>query len=100
MPKPASLMIAIGLPGPHGGDEDNLDRENHKAGNGKGELATQVIHCIVNALDSGGPSAVRDLRTLADCFSAMADAFMDGDNDALGQAAHDAADGLHELLTT
>jgi hypothetical protein len=97
MPKPAALMIAIGLP--HGRDEDSLDRE--KAGNddSDGDRATQTICDIARALQEGGPSAVRDLRTLAGCLEEMADAVMERDSDAFEQSASDAADGLHELLT-
>jgi hypothetical protein len=91
------FTIAIALPGPHGRDED-FGREGHKDGNGKGELATQTICGIARALQEGGPSAVRDLRTLAGCLEEMADAVMERDGDAFEQAASDAVDGLHELL--
>jgi hypothetical protein len=93
MPKPAALMIAIGLPGPHG--QEGCSNGNDDS---DGDRATQTICDIARALQQGGPSAVRDLRTFAQCLEEMADAAMERDGDAFEQAASDAVDGLHELL--
>jgi len=92
MPR-AGFTIAIALPG-HGQDDCSNGDDDNGA-----DLATQVIRSVVHALNEGGPSAVRDLKTLAQCLEEMADAVMDRDGDAFEQAASDAADGLHELLT-
>jgi len=97
MPRPG-FTIAIALPGSHGADEDNLDREGHKAGNGKGDLATQTVSGIARALQEGGPSSVRDLRGVCEAFEDMCNAILDRDGDAFEHAASGAVDGLRELL--
>jgi hypothetical protein len=98
MPKPASLMIAIGLPhGGEGPDEDSLNREQD--GNGDdGDLATEAVMNIVRNLQEGKASAVRELRAFTAALEALCDAFMDRDYHAVGEAASDARDVLHVML--
>src|SRR5262249_45665531 len=99
MAKPPSLMIAIGLPGHHGeqADEDNLNREQD--GEGGDDLATEAIMSIVNRLHHGKASAVRDLRAFTAALEALCEAFMARDYHAVGDAASDARDALHDLIS-
>jgi hypothetical protein len=97
MPKPASLMIAIGLPHAEGQDEDHLDREQD--GNGDdGDLATEAVMNIVRNLQHGKASAVRELRAFTAALEALCDAFMERDYHAVGEAASDARDVLNVML--
>jgi hypothetical protein len=94
-------MIAIGLPGPHGGegpgqDEDNLDRE--QGGDGDGDIAEQAIMGIVECLNDRGPGAVARIRQYARGLEAMADAYMERDDQALEDAAADAYQALSKLI--
>jgi hypothetical protein len=97
MPKPASLMIAIGLPHGEGQDEDSLDRE--RDGNGDdGDLATEAVMNIVRNLQDGKAAAVRELRAFTGALEALCDAFMERDYHAVGDAASDARDALNAML--
>ena len=96
MPKPASLMIAIGLPHAEGQDEDSLDREQD--GNGDDDLATEAVMSIVRNLQHGKASAVRELRAFTAALEALCDAFMSRDYHAVGDAASDARDVLNVML--
>jgi hypothetical protein len=98
MPKPTSLMIAIGLPGPHGAqDEDSLNREQDGGGEDN-DIATEAIVSIVHNLHRGGPSAVRDLRKFTAALEAMCEAFMARDRKGLEDAASDARDALEGMI--
>src|SRR5262245_64355698 len=81
MRRPASIMIAVGMPGPHGGeqdgDEDNLQRE--REGNGR-DIAEEGICGIAETLVRGGPPAIRAVRLLARGLEDMAQAAMKKDN--------------------
>jgi hypothetical protein len=96
MPKPASLMIAIGLPHAEGQDEDQLDREQD--GNGDDDLATEAVMSIVRNLQHGKAAAVRELRAFTGALEALCDAFMERDYHAVGDAASDARDALNAML--
>src|SRR5262249_17380162 len=100
MRKPPSLMIAIGLPHPHGEqDEDGLDRERDDGGGGDDrDIATEAIVSIVNHLKDSKASAVRDIRRFADSLYELCDAFMERDYHRVGEAASEARDALHELV--
>ena len=99
MPKPASLMIAIGLPGHQGEqDEDGLDREREDDG-GDGDLATEAVLGILDGLKQGKAAAVRNLRAFTSALEAMCDAFMERDYHAVGDAADAARDALHEMIS-
>jgi hypothetical protein len=100
MPKPTSLMIAIGMPHAEGQDEDSLNRE--QAGGDGGEdndIATEAIVSIVHNLHRGGPSAVRDLRKFTAALEAMCEAFMARDRKGFEDAASDARDALEDLIS-
>src|SRR5262245_30780633 len=98
MPKP-SLMIAIGLPGPHGeqDDEDHLQRERDDGNGDDGDFATEAIVSIVRNLERGKASAVRDLRKFTAALEDLCDAFMDRDYHAVGDAASYARDALYDI---
>ena len=99
MRKPASLMIAIGLPGPHGNegqDEDSLNREQD-GGNGD-DIASEAIVNIVHNLHRGGPLAIRRVRLLARGLEDLCQAVMKKDDYALEEAAADARDALNNLI--
>ena len=103
MPKPTSIMIAFGLPGPHGDqDEDNLQREDHsddeRSQDGDGDIVEQGIMGILQCLHDRGPGAVRQVRLYAQALEAMADAHMSRDDQALEEAAADAYRALHQLV--
>jgi hypothetical protein len=94
-------MIAIGLPGPHGGegpgqDEDTLDREQDN--DGDGDLAARRIMHLVRLLNDRGPGAVARIRQYARGLEAMADAYMERDDQALEDAAADAYQALSKLI--
>jgi hypothetical protein len=95
MPKPASLMIAIGLPHGEAQDEDSLDREQD---GDDGDLATEAVMSIVRNLQHGKAAAVRELRAFTGALEALCDAFMDRDYHAVGDAASDARDALNAML--
>jgi hypothetical protein len=95
MPKPASLMIAIGLPHGEAQDEDSLDREQD---GDDGDLATEAVMSIVRNLQHGKAAAVRELRAFTGALEALCDAFMDRDYHAVGEAASDARDVLNVML--
>ena len=94
-------MIAIGLPGHHGEqqDEDSLNREQDGNGEGDDDIATEAIVSIVRHLEVGKASAVRTLRTFTAALEDMCDAFMDRDYHAVGDAADAARDALHNLIS-
>src|SRR5215475_11056113 len=96
MRKP-NLMIAIGLPGPHGEDEDALDREQD--GNGDDDIATEAILSIVNQLKDRKASAVRDIRAFTAALEALCEDFMQKDQRGFEDAASDARDALHNLIS-
>ena len=97
MPKPASLMIAIGLPHGEAQDEDSLDREGH---GGKGDdIATEAIVQIVRNLHEGGPSAVRDLRRFTLALEGICEAYMAKDSHGVEEAASEAVDVLNDMLS-
>src|SRR5215831_12360055 len=100
MPKPPSLMIAIGLPGHHGeqADEDSLKRE-HSDDGGDDDLATEAVMSILDDLKTRKASAVRDLRLYIDALAELCDAFMDRDYHRVGEAASEARDALHEIIS-
>src|SRR5262245_38766553 len=97
MPRP-SFMIAIGLPNPHGSDEDSLDRERNNNGD-NGDIAEQAIMGIVECLNDRGPGAVARIRQYARALEAMADAHMERDDHALEDAAADAYEALSKLIS-
>jgi len=97
MRKP-TLMIAVGMPGPHGNDdEDDLNREQD--GNGDSDVATEAIMSIVNHLKDSKASAVRDIRAFTAALEDLCQAFMDKDYHAVGDAADAARDALHNLIS-
>ena len=79
-------MIAIGLPGHYGGDEDALDRERDDDG-GDDDLATEAVMSILDDLKSRKASAVRDLRLYIDALAELCDAFVQRDFHRVGEAA-------------
>jgi len=93
-------MIAIGLPHPHGEqDEDGLDRERDDGGGGDdSDIATEAIVSVVNHLKDSKASAVRDIRAFTAALEALCDAFMARDYHAVGDAADAARDALHQLI--
>jgi len=99
MARPTTLMIAVGLGRPHGDaqDEDGLDR---KRDNGGGDdVATEAIASIVDRLKHSKASAVRDIRLFADALAELCDAFMARDYHRVGDAASEARDRLHDLIS-
>jgi hypothetical protein len=97
MAKPPSLMIAIGLPGRHGeDDEDQLDREQD--GNGKQDIVEEAICSIAERLIRDGPPMIRAVRLLARAYEDMAQAAMKKDHHALGEAAADACDAMRSVI--
>src|SRR5258708_6409342 len=101
MPPKPTLMISVGIPSAHGGaqDEDSLDREQD--GNGDdGDLGAEAIVSIVHHLQHGKASAVRDIRAFTAALDALCAAFMDRDYHAVGDAASDARDALHDLISS
>src|SRR5262245_7126281 len=98
MPKPTSIMIAVGMPGHHGEqDEDSLNRERDD-GDGNDDIATEAIVSIIHRLHDGKASAVRDVRLFADALAELCDAFMKHDRQRFEEAAHEAHDALSELI--
>jgi hypothetical protein len=94
--KPASLMIAIGLPGLHGQDEDNLNREQD---NGGEKDATEEAICgIAETLIRDGPPAIRAVRLLARGLEDMAQAVKAKDHAALEEAAAMACDAMRSVI--
>ena len=93
-------MIAIGLPNPHGEqDEDSLQRE-HDDDEGKSDLATEAVMSILDDLKTRKAAAVRDLRLYIDALAELCDAFMDRDYHRVGEAASEARDALHEIISS
>jgi hypothetical protein len=93
-------MIAIGLPGHHGeqqDDEDQLQREQGGEDSGD-DIATEAICSIVHNLHRGGPSAVRDLRKFTSALEDMCSTFMERDRKGFEDAASDARDALENLI--
>ena len=99
--KPPSLMIAIGLPTHHGEqqDEDGLDRE-HDDDDGESDLATEAVTSIFDDLKTRKASAVRDLRAYTAALEDLCAAFMDRDYHRVGEAASDARDALHAIISS
>jgi len=97
-----TLMIAVGMPGPHGdGDEDQLDRErDDDGGDDDSDLATEAVMSILDDLKTRKASAVRNLRAYTAALEEMCDAFMDRDYHRVGEAASDARDALHEIISS
>jgi len=94
-----TLTIAVGIPGPHGNDdEDDLNRE-HDDGGDNSDLATDAIMSIVNHLKDSKASAVRDIRAFTAALEDLCQAFMDKDYHAVGDAADAARDALHNLIS-
>jgi hypothetical protein len=92
-------MIAVGLPGPHGEqDEDGLERERDD--DGESDLATEAITSILDDLKTRKASAVRDLRLYIDALAELCEAFMDRDYHRVGDAASEARDALHEIISS
>jgi len=101
MSKPPTLMIAVGMPGPHGNDdEDQLDREQNGGEGDDGDLATEAVMSILDDLKTRKASAVRNLRAYTAALEEMCDAFMDRDYHRVGEAASDARDALHEIISS
>jgi hypothetical protein len=106
MHKPPGFMVMIGLR-PHQlaseQDEDNLDREHDQRDQedhgGDEDLATEAVVSIVRNLHEGGPSAVRDLRLFIKALQAITDAFMAHDQAGLEDAASEACDVLHNMMS-
>ena len=96
-----TLMIAVGMPGPHGNDddEDGLDRERDD-GDDDSDIATEAICSIVNHLKDNKASAVRDIRAFTAALEDLCDAFMNRDYHRVGEAASDARDALHEIISS
>jgi hypothetical protein len=96
------LTIAIGLPGHHGeaSDEDQLDRERDDDGDEDSDLATEAVMSILDDLKTRKASAVRNLRAYTAALEEMCDAFMDRDYHRVGEAASDARDALHEIISS
>lgn|SRR5262245_24187244 len=93
-----SIMLAIGLPHPNGGDEDALDRERNGNNGGDSDIAIEAICSIVHTLHQEGPSAIKKLRAFTDALGDMCQAYMDRDSQGLEDAAHDAATALRNLI--
>lgn len=105
MHKPPGFMVMIGLR-PHQlaseHDEDNPDREHDQhqdQGGDEDDLASEAIVSIVRNLHEGGPSAVRDLRLFIKALQAITDAFMAHDQAGLEDAASEACDVLHNMMS-
>jgi hypothetical protein len=97
MPKPASLMIAIGLPHGEGAqDEDGLDREHD--GNGGKDIVEEAVCSIAERLVRDGAPAIRQVRLVARAYEDMAQAALKKDHHALADAAADACDALRGLI--
>jgi hypothetical protein len=79
MRKPASIMIAVGMPSAHGeDDEDHLNREQDgDDGAEDSDLATEAVMSILDDLKTRKASAVRNLRAYTAALEEMCDAFMD-----------------------
>jgi len=101
MPKP-TLMISVGIPSAHGEaqDEDSLDRERDGDGDEDSDLATEAVMSILDDLKTRKASAVRNLRAYTAALEEMCDAFMDRDYHRVGEAASDARDALHEIISS
>ena len=96
-----TLMIAVGMPSAHGNDEDQLDREqDDDGGDDDSDLATEAVMSILDDLKTRKASAVRDLRAYTAALEEMCDAFMDRDYHRVGEAASDARDALHEIISS
>jgi hypothetical protein len=101
MRRPASIMVAIGLPLARDDeareqDEDGLHRERDD--DADSDVAEQIIMHLVKCLHGRGPGAVRQLRLLAQSFAQMADAHMERDGTALEDAAADAHKALSKIF--
>ena len=92
-----SIMIAFGLPGPHGEEEPHEDNREHD-GEGDDDIATEAIVSIVHNLHRGGPSAVRDLRKFTAALEGMCETFMSRDRKGFEDAASEARDALEGLI--
>jgi len=96
-----SIMIAVGMPSAHGEDEDQLDREqDDHGGDDDSDLATEAVMSILDDFKTRKASAVRDLRLYIDALAEMCDAFMDRDYHRVGEAASDARDALHAIISS
>src|SRR5215813_3341985 len=96
-----SIMIAVGMPGPHGNDddEDSLNRERDDGGDDS-DLATEAVMSILDDLKTRKASAVRDLRAYTAALEDLCAAFMDRDYHRVGEAASDARDALHAIISS
>jgi hypothetical protein len=94
-------MIAVGMPSPHGDqqDEDGLDREHSDGGENDNDIASDAIVAMVNHLKDSKASAVRDIRAFTAALEDLCQAFMDKDYHAVGDAADAARDALHNLIS-
>ena len=98
-----SIMIAVGVPSAHGNDdnEDQLDREqDDDGGDDDSDLATAAVMSILDDLKTRKASAVRDLRAYTAALEEMCDAFMDRDYHRVGEAASEARDALHAIISS
>src|SRR5215471_6013557 len=101
MLKPPRIMIAVGVPSAHGNDEDQLDREQDEdGGDDDSDLATEAVMSILDDFKTRKASAVRDLRLYIDALAELCDAFMDRDYHRVGEAASEARDALHEIISS
>src|SRR5262245_18868342 len=96
MPKPPSLMIAIGLPSHHGeqDDEDSLNREQ----GGERDIGEEAVCRIAERLIRNGPTMIRSVRLLARALEDMAQAAMKRDSHALEEAAADACEAMRSTI--
>jgi len=91
-------MLAIGLPHPNGGDdEDSLDRESNGGDDNDGDVAMTAVCNLVHRLHEGGPSAVRDIRQFISSLEGLCEAHMDRDPAGMEDAAHDVYVALRSL---
>ena len=97
----AKLTIEIGSPHSVGQDEDSLHREqDDDGGDVDSDLATEAVMSILDDFKTRKASAVRDLRLYIDALAEMCDAFMDRDYHRVGEAASDARDALHAIISS
>jgi len=97
----AKLTIEIGSPHGNGQNEDDLNREHDgNGGDDDSDLATEAVMSILDDFKTRKASAVRDLRLYIDALAEMCDAFMDRDYHRVGEAASDARDALHAIISS
>jgi hypothetical protein len=94
----ATIAVMFGMPSTAMSELDSSDGDKQPE-HEDGDIATEAIVSIIHHLHKAGPSAVRDLRAFTSALEAMCEAHMSKDPHGFEDAAGDAVNALHDLIS-